>query len=249
MEAEWTPLDIAERFCFSCSPEVACFNACCRDLNQYLTPYDILRLKRHLGMSSGEFLTTYTRQHLGSASGLPVVTLKPGDTPDRACCFVSPAGCRVYASRPTSCRTYPLARAVGRDRDSGRTREHFALIREPHCLGHGRGRTQDVQEWIRDQQLGEANRVNDLLLEIIALKNSRLPGPLDLRRQHLFRLALYDVDALRDHVFSKGLFDDAPAAPQTLEAARGDDLTLLVLGHQWLRRALFDAADSPPGPF
>lgn len=34
-----------EPFYFDCQSRVPCFNACCRDLNQFLTPYDIDRLK------------------------------------------------------------------------------------------------------------------------------------------------------------------------------------------------------------
>ena len=63
-----------EQFRFACSPAVACFNECCRDLNQFLYPYDILRLKKGLGMSSGEFLERYTTRHIGPESGLPIVT-------------------------------------------------------------------------------------------------------------------------------------------------------------------------------
>jgi hypothetical protein len=42
------PIEPDEQFRFACSPGVACFNACCRDLNQSLFPYDILRLKKRL---------------------------------------------------------------------------------------------------------------------------------------------------------------------------------------------------------
>ena len=48
------------RFKFSCQPGVTCFNQCCRDVNILLTPYDVLRLKNRLGISSGEFLKKYT---------------------------------------------------------------------------------------------------------------------------------------------------------------------------------------------
>jgi Fe-S-cluster containining protein len=207
---------------------------------QYLTPYDILRLRKHLGMSSGEFLARYTVQYTGAESGLPVVSLKPADTPDRACCFVTPEGCRVYPSRPTSCRTYPLARAIRRCRDTGRVSEHFALIREPHCKGHDRGRRQNVQEWLRHQDLSDFNPLNDRMLEIIGLKNRHLPGPLDLRRQHLFRLALYDLDAFRDHVFNRGLLDGFQVSRSRLERAQTDDVVLLEIAHQWIKHILFE---------
>ena len=61
MDPELTPISPQDTFRFSCSPVVVCFNECCRDLNQFLTPYDILRLKNHLGLSSGEFLASSIR--------------------------------------------------------------------------------------------------------------------------------------------------------------------------------------------
>jgi hypothetical protein len=57
------PISIDDTFKFSCSAKVPCFNECCQDLNQFLTPYDILCLKNHLGMTSGAFLERYTTTH------------------------------------------------------------------------------------------------------------------------------------------------------------------------------------------
>lgn len=51
-------------FYFDCRAEVPCFNHCCRDLNQVLTPYDVARLRHHLGMSSTAFLDRFTRRQM-----------------------------------------------------------------------------------------------------------------------------------------------------------------------------------------
>ena len=77
MENYMTPLSTNDTFLFSCSKKVSCFNECCRDLNQFLTPYDILRLKHHLDLSSNIFLERYTTQQVGPETGLPIITLKP----------------------------------------------------------------------------------------------------------------------------------------------------------------------------
>ena len=89
MDPDLTPLTLQDTFCFACTPEVPCFNACCRDLNQFLTPYDVLRLKNSLGLSSSQFLQKYTICRTGPESGLPVVTLKPQTGPERRCPFVT----------------------------------------------------------------------------------------------------------------------------------------------------------------
>jgi len=116
LENNLVPIDLEETFRFECSPGLACFNACCRDLNQFLYPYDILRLKRRLGISSGEFLKCYTSQHLGPESGLPIVSLTSADAKRLTCPFVTAEGCSVYPDRPSSCRIYPLVRAISRNR-------------------------------------------------------------------------------------------------------------------------------------
>ena len=146
-----TPIARRDSFGFSCSREVTCFNDCCRDLNQFLTPYDILRLKNRLNLTSAAFLDRFTVSHTGPESGLPVVTFKTDPASGHACPFVGRSGCRVYTDRPTSCRMYPLARAISRSRRSGRITEHFALLKEPHCRGHLQPRRQTVEAWMASQ--------------------------------------------------------------------------------------------------
>jgi Fe-S-cluster containining protein len=239
MEPQIIPLAADKPFRFRCSPSVPCFNACCRDLNQALAPYDILRLKNHLGLSSGRFLETYTSQHIGPESGLPVITLKPDQKTDRQCPFVTPKGCSVYPDRPASCRLYPLARGTSRDRQTGVIREHFALIQEPHCLGFRQNNAQTARSWIGNQELGFYNEFNDLFLELISLKNRLAPGPLDLVARHLFHRALYDLDAFREQIFHRGLPEGRAIDEAEREKLMRDDAALLRLAHTYVKKALF----------
>lgn len=239
MQNPITPLKNRQAFCFSCSPQVACFNACCRDLNQVLTPYDVLCLKTFLNLSSGDFLATYTQESTGPETGLPVVSLRFGDSADRTCPFVTDAGCRVYPARPASCRTYPLARGVSRNRKTGRLTEHWALIREPHCLGFGNGHPQTVDEWIDDQQIATHNRMNDMMLELISLKNRFRPGPLLPSEQKKIYTALYDLDAFRAERFNKegtGMDATDTCAPDRKHLGDAD---LLVVAMRWVKENLF----------
>ena len=135
MDEPLSPLTSTEKFRFDCHPEVPCFNQCCRDLNQFLTPYDILRLKNHFKVTSKEFLDRYTVSHVGPETGLPIITLKTEKATGFACPFVEESGCGVYENRPSSCRMYPLARMVSRSRDTGQTSELYYLIEEAHCQG------------------------------------------------------------------------------------------------------------------
>lgn len=233
-----TPLQKEQSFRFACSPRIPCFNACCRDLVQVLTPYDVLCLKKHLAIPAGVFLQTYTEASIGPETGLPVVSLRFGTANDRACPFVTADGCRVYPARPASCRTYPLARGVSRDRQTGRLSEHWALIREPHCRGFDHGEPHTVASWIDDQRIAVHNQMNDELLELISLKNRRRPGALKPSEQTRIYTALYDLDAFRRDLDTGGGGPASIADPKDLGRARTDDSTLLRIALAWAKQII-----------
>jgi Fe-S-cluster containining protein len=233
------PIALDEPFRFACSPAVTCFNACCRDLNQSLYPYDILRLKKRLQLSSGEFLERYTNRHIGPGSGLPIVSLKPNDARRLTCPFVSEKGCRIYSDRPASCRTYPLVRAISRCRETGKITEGFMLLKEPHCLGHNEPQKRTVRQWIEGQEIETYNTINDKLMQIIRLKNQVLPGPLDLKSRQLVYLALYDLDNFRHQIFKNKLPDHFEMHLEKLNSAKADDTELLEIGMEWVKQVLF----------
>ena len=239
IEPELIALVPGERFCFDCSPEVPCFNECCRDLNQFLTPYDIIRLKQHLALTSDRFLARYCSQHVGPETGLPVVTLKPAPGQDHKCPFVSDQGCIVYQDRPSSCRTYPLARMASRNRQTGKITEHFALMLEPHCRGHEQPRAQTLEQWVENQGLARFNAANDQLMEIMALKNRLRPGPLEINQIRLFSLVCYDVDTFRNRINQDLLNCEEPHRSVLQQAAQADDVTLLGAGLVWLKHQFF----------
>ena len=240
MNESLVPIKPDERFRFACTPEVACFNECCRDLNQIMYPYDILRLKKGLGLSSGEFLERYTIQHIGPESGLPVVALKATDPERLTCPFVTEKGCRVYPDRPSSCRIYPLVRAISRNRETGKMTERFMLLTEPHCLGFQAPKEQTVRQWIIDQDIAVYNRINDRLMEIISLKNRLHPGALDLETRRRFYTALYDLDEFRNRLFSQPLANKFEVDPEKLRAAETDDAALLEVGIEYVKKVLLN---------
>jgi uncharacterized protein len=232
-------LSLDDSFTFSCGPQRGCFNQCCRDLNQYLTPYDILRLRTHFELTSGEFLQRYTSEHIGPETGLPIITLKTDPSTELICPFVSPEGCRVYDNRPSSCRMYPLARALTRSRETGRLTEYFMLLQEPHCKGFQGEQTQTVRQWLDHQGLHTYNTMNDLMMEIISLKNQKLQGPLDMKSGRMFFLACYDLDRFREKVFREHFLDAPDFEPELIQRAKEEDVALLKLGLEWIRRTLF----------
>jgi hypothetical protein len=62
---------------FRCRKGIACWNACCSNIDISLTPYDILRLKRRLGLASAQFLQQYTVPYEMEKDGIAGIKLKP----------------------------------------------------------------------------------------------------------------------------------------------------------------------------
>jgi hypothetical protein len=238
MNGRLTPIDLDTAFSFCCSPQVVCFNECCRDLSQFLTPYDVLRLKTGLRLASHRFLARYTRRHTGPGSGLPVVTLVPGG-PDRLTCpFVAPEGCRVYSDRPSSCRMYPLVRLLRRSRESAEAVEEYQLLREPHCRGFDAERCRTVRDWTSDQGLGEYNAENDRLLEVIRLKARFSSKSLPPSLSEEVYTALYDLDRFRERLGDGSLAHVGELDPDARAAALKDESALLRLGLEWVKQLL-----------
>ena len=74
---------------------------CCRQMRVQTSPYDIARLSRRLGLTTGETAARYTQDGAGVFLDHAV---------DGACVFLSSEGCSVHPDRPLACRIYPLAR-------------------------------------------------------------------------------------------------------------------------------------------
>ena len=70
------PIEAGQGFRFACHQAIACFTECCRDLHLVLTPYDIIRIKRHLELDSTTFLDDYTFSETDRDWKVPVVKLK-----------------------------------------------------------------------------------------------------------------------------------------------------------------------------
>lgn len=236
-------LGLDDTFQFSCHRGISCFNNCCRDLNQFLTPYDILCLKNRLKLSSQEFLKRYTVCHIGPRSGLPVVSLRmPGE--ELKCPFVSPAGCTVYEDRPGSCRTYPLGRIAVRKPNQRTCEEFYILIKESHCLGFGEPKQWTVREWKKDQQVDIYNEMNDLVMDVLSLKNRSGRSRLTDSDNELFYMACYDVDRFRDFAFEKRLWEAHPVEGDVIKALEEDDAALMRFGIEWMKGSLFGSLDN-----
>ncbi len=75
------------RFKFRCHKGVKCFTACCSNINIVLPPYDLLRLRKRLGMTTEDFINKHCEIEILAKTLLPVITLKMSNDEKRSCPF------------------------------------------------------------------------------------------------------------------------------------------------------------------
>jgi hypothetical protein len=136
---------------------------------------------------------------------------------------------------------YPLARVASRSRQTGKVSERYMLIKEPHCLGFEQDRQQTLADWIASQELQIFNEMNDLLMEIISLKNRLQPDPLNINQRQFFRLGLYDLDAFRKFIAKEKNRETFKIESDQLDAFN-DDTFLLKFSYEWIKTVLFKKA-------
>ncbi len=232
-------LSLDDRFRFACGPNVRCFTECCGKLELMLTPYDVLRLRGRLGVSSEEFIDERTIMRWRTAHGFPEIMLKMDKSLGKRCPFVTEGGCSVYEDRPGACRIYPLGRASTRDRADGTRKEFYFTVREAHCKGFEEATEWTVREWLADQGLDEYNRFNDLLMELYVLRTRRPAVTLGEKHMRMFIMACYNLERFRDFVFKSGFLDKFEVDPDLTEVLARDDVALLEFAFPWLRFAFF----------
>lgn len=237
---EPVPLLPGEKFRFLCHKGVKCFTHCCRDLNLFLSPYDIVRLKNRLGLSSGEFLRKYAATNIGIVSGFPVMTLRMNKDEEKTCPFVTTDGCTIYQDRPASCRTYPLGRLVEKNRDTNRKKETYFLFQEDHCLGFQESREWTIEEWLSDQEISLYNEMNDLFMELIVARDRK--GKTDLSREQMrsFALACYNIDKMKDMLSAGQFITKAALSEKATARILSDDVELMRFGIKWAQFSIFD---------
>jgi Fe-S-cluster containining protein len=229
-----------DRFQFGCHPGVACFTRCCRDADMYLYPYDVIRMKRHLGLSSEVFLETHAVIAIRDNPHFPHVMLKMSDAADRACPFLAADGCRVYPDRPYACRAYPLERAVSRDPRGGVRMAYYGIARHAHCLGHAEPQAWTVSEWAADQGLAAFEAHNDRWVDVDSLLRTNPWGAQGLQSPALSMafMACYNVDKFRRFVLESTFLTRFAVPDARVAEIRTSDEALMHLGFDWVRRLL-----------
>ncbi len=230
-----TPILAADsRFHFACHEDLPCFTQCCRNVNIYLTPYDVLRLRRATGMASGEFLQKYTRHFLAKVTHVPVVQfdLEP-DT--LRCRFLSDDGCQVYDDRPWACRMYPL------DLVPGKPDHYQVMVAADRCFGLLERREWTVREWLEVQGVAPYEAM-ERAYHAVMPDRFQSGQQLNPGIGKLLFLA-YDLDRFTEIIADERLRRFYDIDQTTLKEAREDDERLLQLAFRYIRTQMEELLD------
>lgn len=218
---------VSDSFKFDCHGGLSCFGQCCRDINIFLTPYDVLRLRKKLGITTAEFLNKYTGELDLPQAKFPFIYLRMNEEDQLKCPFVTERGCAVYEERPWSCRMAPV--------DIARPGIYrFAFDREK-CLGLNEAREWTVRDWMCTQDMDIYGEVEKSFKEIPFLINFTGQEGLDRRIAQLFRLVCYDTDTFKDFILkNKFLLREGGVNQESFRQSLKDDAQTLKYGIQWL---------------
>jgi len=237
-------IGLQSRFKFKCHPAVPCFTKCCRGITITLTPYDIIRLKNRLGLTSEEFLAIYTEPQLMEKTDLPIVNLKLLDDAEQSCPFVREDGCIVYQDRPTACRYYPLGVASLMHKEGSDEEGFYFFVDEPHCKGFEEDQVWRVADWRKDQGVDINDDINAAWADLVVRKRSFPPNiKLTDQSKQMFFLASYNIDKFRRFVFESTFLQRYDVDAETQAQIREDEIALLDFGMRWLQFILFKRGD------
>ena len=172
-------VSLTDRFRFECK-RCGC---CCYKHEFTLTPYDVLRLCHGLNITTGAFLAHYGRITKDPRTGVPACWLDfakvqqtVGDERVLSCPFLDLHGdqflCRVYAFRPSRCRSYPISMVCGDGE------EDKLYLRGVKCRAKETTKTYTVAQWIGYKGLDPYFRENKRFVrQVKALVRAREKWP------------------------------------------------------------------------
>jgi Fe-S-cluster containining protein len=218
-------------FKFNCSPGVSCFTQCCGDVTIVLTPYDLVRLKNRLGISSDQFLEKHTLVIPRPKRVIPMVVLKMNEG-DKKCPFVTAKGCAVYEDRPWACRMYPL--------NTEGDGTYDLVSNAEKCMGLQEEARWKIQDWLEGQGILPYEEMNELLSTItipMQVHESEIENP---QVAKMVFMCLYNVDKFKDFVFKSSFLDRFEVEePERIDLIRDNDVELLKFAMDWIKFGVF----------
>ena len=226
-----------DTFSFRCYPQIACFNRCCRNLNLFLYPYDVLRLKNALDISSDQFLDRYVDVVLRPDNFFPQVLLRMSENDEKTCPFMHESGCAVYPDRPDTCRLFPMEQGILYDGAGEKDRVIYFFRPPDFCLGPSENTRWTASRWAKDQQTEIYHRMTIRWAELKRLFQTDpwgTEGPQGPRAKMAF-MAVYNLDRFREFVFNSSFLRRYKVKSEILNKIKNDDKELLKLAFDWIK--------------
>ncbi len=230
-------LRAGDTFCFRCHPQIDCFNQCCRNLNLFLYPYDVMRLKQHLGISADEFIERHVDVVLRAGHYFPEVLLRMSENDQQTCPFLTDSGCRVYADRPDTCRTFPVEQGALFDGATGRSTPVYFFRPPDFCLGPNEAQQWTVATWAQDQEAELYHQMTLRWADIRRLFQNDAwgaEGPQGPKAKMAF-MAAYNLDRFRGFLFDSSFFKRYHVKADLKKKLRVSDKALLLFGFEWIK--------------
>ncbi|MCD6273530.1 MAG: YkgJ family cysteine cluster protein [Deltaproteobacteria bacterium] len=226
-----------DTFSFQCHSGLSCFNLCCRNLNLFLYPYDVIRLKNSLKISSDRFIDEYVDILLKPSDYFPEVLLKMREDADKRCPFLGESGCMVYPDRPDTCRTFPVEQGIILEQEQKKAIPvHF--FRPPDfCLGRHEKKTWTTKTWAKDQDAILYNMMTAKWAEIKSLFQADPWGREGNKgpRAKMAFMAAYNIDIFRDFLFNSSFLKRYKVNNKIKKKIKKDDVELMKLGFEWIK--------------
>lgn len=230
-----------EVFSFRCHSNLSCFNKCCRNLNLFLYPYDVIRLKKRLGISSDDFLEKYVDIVMRPEKHFPEVLLRMSEGSEMECPFLTEAGCSVYTDRPDTCRTFPVEQGLYYDAGKGTASLVYFFKPPDFCLGRYEDAEWTADSWAKDQNATLHNKMTVLWSELINLFQNdpwRGEGPEGPKAKMAF-MAAYNIDTFRNFIFASTFLKRYKIKHEILAKIRHNDMEMLKFGFAWIKYFLW----------
>jgi len=184
-----------DRFVFTCKRK----NVCCKNFSStdriIIEPYDVLRLSRKLGMTTGKFMEEYADLTLDEYTHLPIALLGyKGNVSRNKCHFLRSYGCSVYEDRPLRCRLYPLGRI------SNKGKSYFIHINNCPCGNLPDDKSWNAQEWIDVSGAEDYLEYQDYISNIYSFADWDTYGNLSNDIKLKLGQALYNIDEFLEKI-------------------------------------------------
>jgi Fe-S-cluster containining protein len=231
------PLTENDTFRFRCHSKLSCFNQCCRNLNLFLYPYDVLRLRKCLGLRSDQFIDRHVDVVLREGNHFPEVLLRMADNASKTCPFLSNQGCTVYPDRPDTCRTFPVEHGLLFSDQPDKTKI-VSFFRPPDfCQGQHEAQKMKLNQWADDQDAVMHNRMTTRWAYIKAMFQQNPWGQEGMNgpKGKMAFMAAYNVDRFREFVFESSFLKRYRIKKALTKKLRTSDRELLLFGFEWIQ--------------